>query len=164
MKSAFTMFLPTYMKANGASLWIGGASLSILQFSGAIGTLFAGPISDRIGRRTSLFFIALVSPILMILFVHSSGALSIFVLIFLGLFMFANGPVILAYVQEIGAVRPAFSNGVYMTISFFISALAAMLIGLLSDHFGLKSSFLIAGLLAFGGVPVVFLLPNKRPE
>lgn len=162
MKSAFTMFLPTYMKANGASLWVGGASLSILQFSGAIGTLFAGPISDRIGRRRSLLIIAAASPFLMILFVFSSGLLSIFILIVLGLFMFANGPVILAYVQEVGRERPAFSNGVYMTISFFISALAAMLIGLLSDQFSLKMSFMAAGILAFGGVPVVFFLPKAN--
>ncbi len=164
MKSAFTMFLPTYMKATGASLWMGGASLSILQFSGAIGTLFAGPISDRFGRRSSLFVIAFMSPVLMILFVHSAGWLSIFILIILGLFMFANGPVILAYVQEIGRERPAFSNGVYMTISFFISALAAMLVGLLSDFFGLKSSFMVAGLLAFGGLPIVFFLPKASPS
>ena len=162
MKSAFTTFLPTYMTAHGASLWFGGASLSILQFSGAIGTLAAGPLSDRIGRRTSLFIISSVTPVLMLLFVFSSGALSILILFVLGLFMFAGGPVILAYVQEVGADRPAFSNGVYMTISFFISAIAAMFIGLASDHFGLTTSFIIAGFVAFGGLPFIFLLPKAK--
>lgn len=162
MKSAFTTFLPTFMSEHGATLWAGGASLSVLQFSGAIGTFAAGPISDRIGRRASLLIIASITPLLMWLFVVCSGVWAFILLILIGLFMFANGPVLLALVQEVGADRPAFSNGVYMTISFFISALAALLIGVLGDHFGLTISFKAAAVMALFGIPFVLLLPREK--
>jgi MFS transporter, FSR family, fosmidomycin resistance protein len=162
MKSAFTTFLPTFMSERGASLWISGASLSILQFSGAIGTFAAGPISDKIGRRTSLLIIASITPVLMWLFVSSSGMWSFVVLTIMGLFLFANGPVLLALVQEIGVDRPAFSNGIYMTMSFFISSLAALVIGIMGDHFGLTISFKVAAIMALGGIPFVMLLPGKK--
>ena len=162
MKSAFTTFLPTYMKAHGASLWMSGASLSILQLAGAAGAFTAGPISDRIGRRTSLLIIAAVTPLLMWFFVISSGLWSIMILIIIGLFLFANGPILLALVQEVGAERPAFSNGVYMTISFFISSLAALVIGSLGDVFGLTMSFKFAAIIAVGGAPFVLLLPGNK--
>ena len=162
MKSAFTTFLPTFMSERGASLWISGASLSILQFSGAIGTFAAGPISDKICRRTSLLIIASITPVLMWLFVSSSGMWSFVVLTIMGLFLFANGPVLLALVQEIGVDRPAFSNGIYMTMSFFISSLAALVIGIMGDHFGLTISFKVAAIMALGGIPFVMLLPGKK--
>ena len=162
MKSAFTTFLPTFMSERGATLWISGASLSILQFSGAIGTFAAGPISDKIGRRSSLLIIASITPVLMWLFVSSSGLWSFVVLTIMGLFLFANGPVLLALVQEIGVDRPAFSNGIYMTMSFFISSLAALVIGIMGDHFGLTISFKVAAIMALGGIPFVMLLPGNK--
>ena len=96
------------------------------------------------------------------LFVVCSGVWAFILLILIGLFMFANGPVLLALVQEVGADRPAFSNGVYMTISFFISALAALLIGVLGDHFGLTISFKAAAVMALFGIPFVLLLPREK--
>ena len=80
----------------------------------------------------------------------------------MGLFLFANGPVLLALVQEIGVDRPAFSNGIYMTMSFFISSLAALVIGIMGDHFGLTISFKVAAIMALGGIPFVMLLPGKK--
>ncbi len=162
MKSAFTTFLPTYMKTHGASLWVSGASLSILQFAGAAGTFAAGPISDRIGRRRSLLIIASVTPVLMWLFIISSGLWSFIMLIIIGLFLFASSPILLALVQEVGVERPAFSNGVYMTMSFFISSLAALAIGAVGDRFGLTTSFKFAAIIAVGGIPFVLLLPGKK--
>ncbi|MCK5453135.1 MAG: MFS transporter, partial [Calditrichia bacterium] len=59
MKSALTLYLPTYLTAKGQSLWIAGISLSVLQFAGAAGTFAAGYISDRISHRNMLFIIAI---------------------------------------------------------------------------------------------------------
>ncbi len=164
MKSAFTTYLPTYMKGQGATLWMSGASLSILQFAGAVGTFVAGPLSDKIGRRQTLLIIAITSPLLMWLFVFSSGWIALVILVVLGFFMFGNTPVILALIQEASRDRPAFSNGVYMTINFGVSSLAALLIGFLGDRIGLQMSFQMAAILALGGIPTVLLLPSTSAE
>lgn len=162
MKSALTTFLPTYLNVKGASLWMGGISLSILQFTGAAGTLLSGSISDKIGRKTTLLVIAIITPILMALFISLQGILTIPILVVIGFFMFANQPVLLALVQEINLDRPAFVNGIYMMINFVVTALTAVLIGVLGDWIGLENTYKLSAVLALGGIFFVLMLPGKN--
>jgi FSR family fosmidomycin resistance protein-like MFS transporter len=94
MKVSMTLYLPAYLVNHGKTLMSASLSLSILQFSGAAGTLFAGSISDRIGRKSTLLVSAIASPLLMWLFLVSSDALAIPILIAMGFFLFAPGPVV----------------------------------------------------------------------
>ena len=64
MKSALTLYLPVYLTANGSELWVAGISLAVLQLAGAAGTFYSGTISDKIGRRTTLVIVSIISPIL----------------------------------------------------------------------------------------------------
>lgn len=162
IKSTLTTFLPTYLNVKGASLWTGGISLSVLEFAGAIGTLFAGSISDYIGRKTTLLILTAVSPVLMWLFITISGFWALPILLLLGFFLFANSPVLLALVQEIGFERPALTNGIYMTISFLLSSLTVLLVGIIADQIGLESTFKIAAITALGGIPFVLMLPKSK--
>jgi FSR family fosmidomycin resistance protein-like MFS transporter len=162
MKAALTTFLPTYLTVQGDSLWAAGISLSILQLAGAAGTLFCGSISDRIGRRTTLLIVSIVSPLFMWLFIVLDGIFTIPLLIIIGFVLFATGPVMLAVVQDINSERPAFVNGIYMTINFLIGALAVMIIGILADWIGLENTFKIAALLSIGSIPFVMKLSNKK--
>ncbi len=162
VKSVLTTFLPTYLNLKGASLWTGGISLSVLEFSGAVGTLMAGSISDHIGRKTTLFILTMISPLLMLLFVSVKGFWALPILLLLGFFVFANGPVLLALVQEIGQERPALSNGIYMTINFLLSSITVLFAGIIGDHIGLESTFKISAFLALGSIPFVLMLPSGK--
>jgi MFS transporter, FSR family, fosmidomycin resistance protein len=162
MKAGMTTFLPTYLNAKGASLWFGGISLSVLEFAGAIGTIFTGTISDKIGRRPMLLIIAIATPIFMWVFIHTSGFWVVPILLVVGFFMFATQPVLLALVQDVAHDRPAFINGIYMTINFSISSVAILIIGMLGDWLGLVTAFKISTIIALGGIPFVFLLPRKK--
>ena len=51
---SMTTYLPIYMRFNGASLWMAGASLSILEIAGVAGALMSGSLSDRLGRKSIL--------------------------------------------------------------------------------------------------------------
>ncbi|MBT6686540.1 MAG: MFS transporter, partial [Bacteroidetes bacterium] len=136
MKLCLTLFLPTYLTSMGSSLWIAGISLSVLQFSGAGGTLISGIVSDKIGRKNMLIIIYLLNPLLMWLFIYANSILMIPILILLGISMFAPTPVFLAFVQDIKTERPAFMNSIFMTITFVIGTISVMLVGFLSDKFG----------------------------
>ncbi|MFO7896282.1 MAG: MFS transporter, partial [Candidatus Cloacimonadales bacterium] len=153
MKIALTLYLPTYLHQSGSSLWIAGISLAILQFSGALGTLGAGWISDKIGRKNTMIFATIANPILMWFFLFSPDILQIPILILLGLSLFAFGPVQLAMVQDTNSSHPAFANGIYMTINFGISSLMAVLIGLGGDLLGLEHTFMLCMFLALGAIP-----------
>ncbi|MFC1542973.1 MFS transporter [Candidatus Neomarinimicrobiota bacterium] len=158
MKSALTVFLPTYMSAKGNSLWIAGASLSVIQFTGAAGTLFSGTISDIIGRKYTLLFIAVITPVLMWFFIVLEGIYSIPLLVILGFFLFAPGPVLLALVQDIDSEHQAFINGFYIAINFVINSVAIMLIGLIGDSIGLELTYKLASVSALVTIPLVLIL------
>jgi FSR family fosmidomycin resistance protein-like MFS transporter len=163
MKSALTVFLPTYMMEKGASIWLSGAALSILQVGSVIGTYFSGTFSDKIGRKTTLLIIACLSPVLMWLFIWFDQKVFMFILLVLiGFFHFATTPVLLALVQDIPGKRPAFLNSIFMTISFGISALAALLVGVVADSYGLEATYRFTAYLALCGIPFVFFL--KAPS
>ncbi len=165
MKAALTTFLPTYLTlGQDKSLWIGGISLSILELAGAAGTLIGGSFSDKIGKKNTLIISAIVSPLLMLVFLYSDGFVMIVILILTGFFMFASSPVLLAMVQEISAERPAFVNGIYMTINFVIGAATIYFVGFLSDIYGLTLTYKISAIIALGSIPFVFMLPKKVLE
>ena len=158
MKGALTTFLPTYLHLDGASLWMAGISLSILQAAGAAGTIVAGTLSDRIGRRKMMIIISTASPVLMWLFIISDSFFALPILILLGFFLFATGPVMLAVVNNLETDRPAFVNGIYMTLNFSISALTIMLIGLSGDILGFVNTYKFAAVLALCSIPFAFRL------
>jgi len=164
IKSALTIYLPTYLTSKGNSLWMAGISLSILQFAGAGGTLIAGTISDKIGRKTSLLIIALINPILMWIFVLFDGILTIPILIITGFFLFASGPVLLAIIHDINSERMSFINSIYMTISFIISSIMVMLVGLASDKLGMELTYKITAFIALGAIPAVLFLKSNKVD
>ncbi len=164
MKSAITLYLPTFLTNNGKSLWLAGISLSILQLSGAIGTFLAGSISDKIGRKHTLLITAIANPILMWFFIILNNSLMIPLLILIGLFLFASGPVLLALVHDTDSEHPAFVNGIYMTINFVMSSAMVILVGFLGDKIGLISTYKICAILATGSIPFILLLPKNVKE
>jgi FSR family fosmidomycin resistance protein-like MFS transporter len=162
MKSSLTAFLPTYYYLEkGETLWFANSALAVFQLAGAAGTFFSGSISDKIGRKTTLVTVSIVTPLLMALFVLSSGIWSFIALMVLGIFVFAPGPVMLALVQDYSTEKPVFMNSIYMTISFMSSAVAVVFSGLLGDWLGLEKTYLISSILALGAVPFVLMLKKK---
>ena len=161
MKQALVTFLPTYMKSTGSTIFVSSIALSIMQFSGAIGTFTAGTISDYIGRKYALLIMAILSPIFMILYTYSSGTLALVLLALLGFFMFFTHPIILAFVHDKDTNRQSFVNGVYMTINFAVSSIASFAVGFFGDKIDLITTFRIGGYLAFGMIPVVLTMKNK---
>lgn len=163
-RTALTLFLPLYMKSEGASFAFGGITLSILQFSGALGTLFSGSISDKIGRKKSLVTIFIFIPVLMFIFLNVQGVLNIIVLIVMGFFLFAGSPVLLALVNEIDSEHPSFVNGIYMSLSFTTISVTSLLIGIFIDNFGFKMTYVISAILTFAAIPLVIILPEKKKK
>ncbi|MFA9392782.1 MAG: MFS transporter [Prolixibacteraceae bacterium] len=162
MKSGLTAFLPTfYYSEKGESLWFANSALAVFQLAGALGTILSGGISDRIGRKTTLLIISIMSPIMMFLFINSVGWLSFVFLVLLGFFVFAPGPVFIALVQDRSKEFPVFMNSIYMTVSFITAALSVFFAGLMGDWLGLEKTYLISSILALGAIPFVLILKKN---
>lgn len=166
MKSGLTQFLPTYLNIEkGESLWFSNIALSVLQLAAILGTFASGTISDKVGRKSTLLVIALVSPIFMWMFVHAQNDVVMFIfLILIGLFHFATGPVLLALVQDLNADRPAFVNSVYMMVAFMIASLAGLIVGYVSKSIGIQKTYEIASYVALGAIPFVLMLKGRKVQ
>lgn len=163
MKSGLTTFLPTYFgDFKNQEYWISVMSLVIYEGAGILGTFFGGTLSDKLGRKKILLISAIVSPLLLLLFLHSSGIFIFIVLFLVGIFQFASSPVLLAYIQEIDSDHPSFVNSIYMFMSFGFGSLTLLFFGIMSDWADINVSLNISAYVALGAIPFILLLPAKK--
>ena len=161
MAAPLTAFLPTFMVASGKSLWFGGVALAVLEGAGALGTLTGGILSDRLGRRRMLAGAIPLSALLMLAFLYAPGWLTIPLLVLLGFTLFSILPIELAIVQDHCVEQRGIANGLYMGISFIITATVTVAVGWLSDQIGLQSAMAVCVLMGFAGTFFVFFLPTQ---
>ncbi|HAK44706.1 MAG TPA: MFS transporter [Spirochaeta sp.] len=159
IKSALTLYLPVYLTGKGTSLWIAGVSLSILQFSGVIGAMVAGNISDSIGRRNTLVIASIGTVLFTALFILTQNVIF---LGFLGFFLLSTGPVLMASVQDTETAMPTFMNSIYMTVNFGVGSLAVFAVGLMGDIIGLDKTYIVFCVFALGMIPMAFLIQKTR--
>jgi FSR family fosmidomycin resistance protein-like MFS transporter len=155
MKASVTYFLPTFLTSTGNSLHYSELALTVTQLAGAMGALFAGTISDKIGRFRTLLIISMVTPLLTLLFLNLEGFWIFPVLLPLGFFIFAPTSVMLATVQELNTEKKAFVNSIYMTLNFFVSVMIYPLVGAAIDRVGFLPTFRFIAFLGFGAIFVV---------
>jgi FSR family fosmidomycin resistance protein-like MFS transporter len=161
MVVCMTTYLPTYMNLNGASLFLAGASLSILELAGFVGALSGGTLSDRLGRKPLLMGITIVAPLLMIAFLNVSGWLLVPVLLSYGFVAISAGPVFLALIQDNFPENRAVSNGIYISMNFLLRSLVLVIVGMAGDTFGLQVAFVGSASISLLGLVGIFMLPNE---
>ena len=162
---AVTTWLPTFMQdVIGSSEFVSAWSLSIVEAAGVVGALFAGTLSDRVGRRSMLMGLLFVAPILGLAFINSTGWISIVLMILIGVTVISPTPVIMASVQDQFPDNRAFANGVMLAINFVTRGIAIWGVGALADWIGFESAFYWSCIIAFFSLPATFLLPlgNKK--
>lgn len=158
LKVALTLFLPTYLTSQGQTLWVAGMALALLQAAGAVGTLSAGWVADRFGHRRTLLTITVLTPVSAAALNLFTGFLTVPFLLLTGVLIFASSPILLAVVQDTGTSRPAFVNGLYMTLSTIIAGAAAYLVGSMGDSVGLLTTYRVSIGLSVLAIPFVLLL------
>jgi len=159
MKMATTLYLAVYLTQEGFSLWYASFALSVLQFFGVIGTFLSGTLSDKIGRQKTLVIMSSGAFVTMMLFLFSHTLYTTFPLLaLLGIFMFANGPIMLSVIHEIPTKMPTFINSVYMSINFSISSFVVFAMGFFGDSVGLHVTYEIATFMALIAVVFAFKL------
>jgi FSR family fosmidomycin resistance protein-like MFS transporter len=159
-----TVFLPIYVKDQGANLWIAGGALSLLELAGVAGALVSGTVSDILGRRRILFIATIAAAGLMILFVYFEGWILIPLLVMLGFTILSTGPVMLAMVQDQLPNNRAVGNGLYLMMSFLIRPVALVAIGYMGDQFGLEQVFIWSAIVSLLAVPPIFFLPGRSKD
>ncbi len=159
-----SLYLPTLLESEGASLLAAGSALALYQLAGVFGALSSGSISDRIGRKPVVLLAMTLSSLLMVAFLSTAGFWRMLVLLILGFIALSAQPVLMALVQDCLPEHRSIANGFFMTFVFIMSSIASILVGALGDRVGLHNAFLWTAFISLIAIPGILLLPSPRPR
>jgi FSR family fosmidomycin resistance protein-like MFS transporter len=161
LRESITTYLPIFMKSEGASLWIAGGALSIIELAAVAGALASGTVSDWMGRKKVLLAATISAVIFMLIFLNVEGWLLVPVLLALGFSALSTGPVLLAMVQDHMPHNRAVGNGLLLMMMFLLRPVALLAIGILGDRFGLQQVYYWSALIMLLSIPAILALPSS---
>jgi len=149
----------------GTSEGAGNAALTAMFVAGAVGTFVGGRVVDRLGRRRLVMgSTALTVPLLAAL-VLAPGPLTAGLLTALaGFVVIATFSVTVVMSQEYLPTRLGLASGVSLGLAIGVGGLAAALMGLVADAYGLRTVMWLIVALAVPSVALARTLPVTRAE
>jgi FSR family fosmidomycin resistance protein-like MFS transporter len=160
LAASLSTYLPILLTEQGASLWLAGVSLTVFEAAGVAGALLGGALSDRLGRRRVLFVSMAVASVMIFVFLGATGWIQFLLLIVMGFTVLSTTPVFLAMMQEAFPDNRALATGTYMALSFIIRSAVVVVLGMVADQRGMRSAFVVSGVVSLVGLPFIIFLPK----
>ena len=155
-------FVPLWALSLGHSEKYGNGLLSLMLFAGGIGTLAAGPLADRIGRRPVLLATVVATPPLVVIFVAVGGALGAAALALVGVCVVSTFGLTGVMSQEYLPSHIGLASGISIGFSIGLGGIAALVLGAVADAVDLETAMYACAVVpALAIVPAV-LLPSSR--
>jgi len=138
---------------------VGSAQIHLFVFlsASAIGTLFGGPIGDRIGRKSVIWASILgVAPFTLLLpyaNLYWSGILTFII----GLILSSAFSAILVFAQELIPGKVGAVSGLFFGFAFGIGGIGAALLGAMADVRGIEFVYRVCAYLPLLGAAAAFL-------
>ncbi|HUK95599.1 MAG TPA: MFS transporter [Gaiellaceae bacterium] len=155
-------FVPLWEVSIGNSAAHGNHLLSLMLLAGGLGTIAAGPIADRVGRRpvviTSMF---LVCP-LIVVYVLVGGVIGAVALACVGICVIGTFGVTMVLSQEYLPTRIGMASGLAIGLSIGLGGIAAVALGALADSIDLQAAMYAAAAAAVPGFVLATMLPASR--
>jgi FSR family fosmidomycin resistance protein-like MFS transporter len=155
-------FVPLWEVSLGHSKSHGSHLLSLMLLAGGLGTLAAGPIADRLGRRPVLVASMLAVGPLTLAYVLIGGALGAVALALVGVCVIGTFGVTMVMAQEYLPRRIGMASGLSIGLSIGLGGIAAVALGALADSVDLRSAMYAAAAAAVPGFVLAALLPSSR--
>jgi len=149
------------IKEYGLSIKESQVFLFAFLVSGAVGTFFGGPLSDRFGKKTIISFSMLATVPFSILIPHVSPALAFFFLVLTGFILMTSFSVTVVYAQELVPGKIGTMSGLTVGLAFGMGAIGSVGLGSIADWIGLQSMITWLGVLPLLGL-IAFLLPSDQ--
>ena len=134
--------------------------LFILLAAVAIGTFAGGPIGDRIGRKTVIWFSILGTLPFTLALPYANEFWTVVLTIPIGLILSSAFPAMVVYAQELMPGRVGMISGLFFGLAFGMGGVGAALMGALADHTSIFFVFSLCSFLPAIGFLALFL-PNQ---
>ena len=155
-------FVPLWAVSLGHSKTYGNNLLSLMLFAGGVGSLAAGPLADRFGRRPVLLGSVVATPPLILLFVVAGGLAGAAALALVGVCVVGTFGLTAVMSQEYLPSRIGLASGISIGFSIGLGGVAALVLGVLADGVDLEAAmYACAGVPALAIVLAAFL-PSPR--
>lgn len=161
VQGGLVAYVPLYFDARGEGTLAVGTLLSVLLISGAVGTIIAGPLSDRIGHKRFLTLNLSVLCPLIVLFLSTSGPLRIAVLALTGMCLSPTFSVTLVIAQGLLRQRLGMVAGLMTGLGIGAGGLGVIALGKVADVWGVETTLSIVSILPLLPWGLVWLLPAR---
>ena len=155
-------FVPLWAVSLGHTESYGNNLLALMLFTGGVGTLVAGPLADRIGRRPVLVGSLVATPILIVLFVAVGGALGAAALALVGVCVVGTFGVTGVMSQEYLPSRIGLASGLVIGFSIGLGGIAALALGAVADAIDLETAMYACAAIPALAIVLGLLLPSSR--
>jgi MFS transporter, FSR family, fosmidomycin resistance protein len=155
-------FVPLWEVSLGHSKAYGSHLLSLMLLAGGLGTLAAGPLADRIGRRPVLIASLAATAPLIVVYVVVGGAVGAIALALVGVCVIGTFGVTMVMSQEYLPRRIGMASGLSIGLSIGLGGVAAVGLGALADSVDLRAAMYAAAAAPVAGVVLAALLPSTR--
>jgi FSR family fosmidomycin resistance protein-like MFS transporter len=152
-------FVPLWEVSRGHSKSYGNTLLSLVLLAGVAGTLCAGPLADRLGRRLVLFASMLLTPGLIVLYVVVGGVIGAIAVCTAGAVIVSTFGVTIVLSQEYLPSRLAMASGMSVGLATGLGGIAAVALGAIADAVDLRAALLLTAVGPAVGVLVTLFLP-----
>ena len=155
-------FVPLWEVSLGHSKAHGNHLLSAMLLAGGIGTLAAGPLADRYGRRLILFLSLLVTPPLILVFVVVGGVPGTIALALVGVCVIGTFGVTMVMSQEYLPRHIGMASGLSIGLSIGLGGVAAVGLGALADSLDLRGALYACAAAPVVAIALAAMLPTDR--
>jgi MFS transporter, FSR family, fosmidomycin resistance protein len=155
-------FIPLWEVSLGHSKSHGSHLLSLMLLAGGLGTLAAGPIADRLGRRPVLITSMLFVGPLTLAYVVVGGVIGAVALALVGICVISTFGVSMVMAQEYLPRRIGMASGLSIGLSIGLGGVAAVALGAVADSVDLRAAMYVVAAAAVPGFVLAALLPSSR--
>src|SRR3954449_11239581 len=157
-------FVPLWEVSLGHSKAHGNHLLSLMLLAGGVGTLAAGPLADRFGRRPVLLVCSAATAPLILVFVIVGGVPGAIALAGVGISVISTFGVTMVMSQEYLPRRIGMASGLAVGLSIGLGGVGAVVLGAVADSIDLRAAMYVAAGAALAALVLAVRLPSSRPS
>jgi FSR family fosmidomycin resistance protein-like MFS transporter len=159
----FTTFVPFYyVDTLRADPRLVGVLLFVFLGSGALGTVVAGPIADRVGARPFMGWVLLAALPFGVLFLLASGPVALVLLGLFGAILTSSFSVSVVLGQAYLPRHAGMASGLIVGFAIGLGGAGVTALGWVADRWGVPTALWVSALMPLAAFGLTRLLPAPR--